>query len=310
LKITILDARTLGSDVNLSVFRKFGELRIFETTNPNETIKNIADSDIIITNKVVIDKAVMDSAKNLKLICISATGMNNVDLEYAKEKNITVKNVAGYSTKSVTQHTFAMLFYMIEHLNYYDEYVKSGGWQESSIFTNLDRAFFEISGKKWGIIGLGNIGREVAKIATSFGADVSYFSTSGKNSNSEYSRIELKTLLSESDIISIHAPLNENTKNLINYSNMNLLKDRAVLINVGRGGIISETDLSKFIDEREIFVGLDVLEIEPIRSYNPLNMIKHKERLFITPHIAWSSFEAREKLIELIVKNIENFLGE
>jgi len=310
LKITILDARTLGSDVNLSVFRKFGELRIFETTNPNETIKNIADSDIIITNKVVIDKAVMDSAKNLKLICISATGMNNVDLEYAKEKNITVKNVAGYSTKSVTQHTFAMLFYMIEHLNYYDEYVKSGGWQESSIFTNLDRAFFEISGKKWGIIGLGNIGREVAKIATSFGADVSYFSTSGKNSNSEYSRIELKTLLSESDIISIHAPLNENTKNLINYSNMNLLKDRAVLINVGRGGIISETDLSKFIDEKEIFVGLDVLEIEPIRSYNPLNMIKHKERLFITPHIAWSSFEAREKLIELIVKNIENFLGE
>lgn len=310
MKITILDARTLGSDVNLSVFRKFGELRIFETTNPNETIKNIADSDIIITNKVVIDKAVMDSAKNLKLICISATGMNNVDLEYAKEKNITVKNVAGYSTKSVTQHTFAMLFYMIEHLNYYDEYVKSGGWQESSIFTNLDRAFFEISGKKWGIIGLGNIGREVAKIATSFGADVSYFSTSGKNSNSEYSRIELKTLLSESDIISIHAPLNENTKNLINYSNMNLLKDRAVLINVGRGGIISETDLSKFIDEREIFVGLDVLEIEPIRSYNPLNMIKHKERLFITPHIAWSSFEAREKLIELIVKNIENFLGE
>lgn len=310
MKITILDARTLGSDVNLSVFRKFGELRIFETTNPNETIKNIADSDIIITNKVVIDKAVMDSAKNLKLICISATGMNNVDLEYAKEKNITVKNVAGYSTKSVTQHTFAMLFYMIEHLNYYDKYVKSGGWQESSIFTNLDRAFFEISGKKWGIIGLGNIGREVAKIATSFGADVSYFSTSGKNSNSEYSRIELKTLLSESDIISIHAPLNENTKNLINYSNMNLLKDRAVLINVGRGGIISETDLSKFIDEKEIFVGLDVLEIEPIRSYNPLNMIKHKERLFITPHIAWSSFEAREKLIELIVKNIENFLGE
>lgn len=309
MKITILDAKTLGSDVNLSAFKEFGELKIHQVTYPNDTIGRCRDSDIIITNKVVIDKNVMDSCHNIKLICISATGMNNVDLEYAKEKNIVVKNVAGYSTKSVAQHTFAMLFYIIEHLRYYDNYVREGRWADSDVFTNLDKAFFEISDKKWGIIGLGEIGREVAKIASCFGSDVNYYSTSGNNQNSTYKRVQLDELLTTSDIITIHAPLNENTKNLLNYDNLKSLKNRAILINVGRGGIINEVDLSKIIDEKEIFVGLDVLEIEPIRSYNPLTMVDNKDRLFITPHIAWSSFEAREILINKICDNIREFLN-
>jgi glycerate dehydrogenase len=202
-----------------------------------------------------------------------------------------------------------MLFYIVEHLRYYDSYVREGRWADSDVFTNIDRAFFEISGKKWGIIGLGEIGREVAKIATAFGSDISYYSTSGANSNPDYKRVELDELLKESDIITIHAPLNENTKNLLNYQNLTKIKDKAILINVGRGGIINEIDLSKIIDERNIYVGLDVLEIEPIRSYNPLNMVDNKDKLFITPHIAWASFEARELLIKKIVKNIEDFLG-
>lgn len=310
MKIAILDALTLGTDVNLEIFRDFGYVEIYETTNSKqETIERVKDKTVIITNKVIIDKEVMDNAPYLKLVCVAATGYNNVDVDYAKKRKIAITNVAGYSTNSVVQHTFAMLFYLLEHLKYYDEYVKSGEYAKSPIFTNIDKPFWEISGKVWGIIGLGTIGKKVAQVAESFGCDVVYYSTSGKNFHPNYTHKGLDELLSMSDIVSIHAPLNQNTKNLITYDKLKLMKSSAILLNLGRGGIVDESDLAKALDEGLIAAaGLDVLLKEPIDPNNPLLKIKNKERLLITPHIAWTSIEARNKLVKEIYLNIESFL--
>lgn len=309
LKICLLDSKTLGSDIDLSVFKKFGELTVYETTKPEDVIERIKDQDIVITNKVLLNESNLKHAPGIKLICITATGTNNVDLEYARSRNIAVTNVAGYSTMSVTQHTFTMLFYLIGHPEHYDQYVKSGEYSKSDIFTNLDKPFWELDGKTWGIIGLGTIGRQVASVATSFGCRVVYYSTSGKNNNAAYERLELDQLLKESDIVSIHAPLNEHTRNLIGYQRICKMKKHAILLNLGRGGIVNEEDLARALDE-EIIAGaaLDVLEKEPVGNDNPLLKIKHKDRLFITPHIAWASLEARKRLIDEVVLNIEAYL--
>ena len=308
MKIIILDRATLGFDIDISVFETLGEVKSYDITKPNETIERLQDADIVITNKVVISKEVMDSS-NLKLICISATGMNNVDLEYAKQKNIEVKNVAGYSSASVVQVAFSMIFYFVQKLDYYKKYVDEGNWQKSQIFTHIDKPFFELDGKKVGIIGLGDIGRNFAKKAEAFDCEVVYFSTSGKNSNSEYKRVELDELLKTCDIISIHCPLTENTKDLLNYENMKNIKDGAILLNLGRGGIINEADLAKIIDEKEIYCGIDVVAVEPILESNPLLKVKNKDRLLLTPHIGWASIEARNKLVQMVANNIRDFLN-
>ncbi len=305
MQIILLDALTFG-ETDLRGFSDLGEVTVYQTTSSDETLERVRDADVIVTNKVVIDAAIMDAATNLKLICIAATGMNNVDLAYAAEKEIMVKNVAGYSTDSVIQHTFTMLFYLMGHSRYYDEYVKSGEWQKSPVFTNVTRSFSEVKGKKWGIIGLGEIGRGVAAIATAFGAEVVYYSTSGKNSNSDYEQVGFTELLESCDIITIHAPLNAQTQDLIGKAELQLLKGGAVLLNLGRGGIVTESALADIIDVKEIYVGLDVLEKEPMTSPHPLMDVAHKERLYITPHIAWTSVEARNKLIALVIENIKS----
>ncbi len=309
MKIVILDRLTLGLDVDVNVFDKFGDVLSYDMTKENETLDRVKDADIVITNKVIIDANTMDNS-SIKLICISATGMNNVDLEYAKEKNIEVKNVAGYSSSSVAQVAFSMIFHFVTKLNYYKKYVDEGNWQKSPIFTHIDKPFFELDNKRVGIIGLGDIGRNFASKASAFGCEVVYYSTSGKNSNSEYKRVELDELLKTSDIISIHCPLNENTKDLLNYENMKNIKDGAILLNLGRGGIINEDDLAKIIDEKEIYCGIDVVSLEPIKESNPLLKVKNKEQLLLTPHIGWASIEARTKLILLVSKNIENFISQ
>lgn len=306
MKIVILDRATLGFDIDMSIFETLGEVESFDVTNETQTINRVKNADIVITNKVVISKEVMDNS-NLKLICISATGTNNVDLEYAKQKNIQVKNVAGYSSSSVVQLAFSMIFQIVQKLDYYKKYVDEGNWQKSQIFTHIDKPFFELDGKKVGIIGLGDIGRNFAKKAKAFDCEVMYFSTSGKNSNSEYKQVSLDELLSTSDIISIHCPLNENTKDLLNYKNMKNIKDGAILLNLGRGGIINEADLAKIIDEKEIYCGIDVVAIEPILEDNPLLKVKNKDRLLLTPHIGWASIEARTRLVKMVAENIKEF---
>lgn len=310
MNVVILDGKTLGEDIDLSPLERFGSVQVYPTTSVTETPARIRDVEIVITNKVVITRAMMEEAERLKLICIAATGMNNVDLEAAQELGIEVKNVAGYSTESVVQHTFAMLFYLLEKLPYYHRAVQSGAWSDSQLFTDVSRPFYELRGKKWGIIGLGTIGKRVAKLAEAFGVTVDYYSTSGENLINDYHHSPLETLLSECDIISIHAPLNEKTQNLINRSNLPLIKEGAILLNLGRGGIIDETDLADALNQRAIYAGLDVLAPEPIAKENPLLHIEHPDRLLITPHIAWTSIEARQKLLEGIVANIDEFVTQ
>ena len=308
MNIVLLDAKTLGEDLDISVLESFGTLTVYQTTSKEQTLERIQIADIVITNKVVITANMMEESPRLKLICIAATGMNNVDLDAAKFKGIEVMNVAGYSTKSVVQHTFAMALYLLEKMAYYDAIVKDASWSESGLFTDVSRPFYEISGKKWGIIGLGTIGQEVAKIATAFGAEVNYHSTSGKNLHHAYPHQSLEFILKDCDIVSIHAPLNDDTYNLINENNLPYMKDDAILLNLGRGGIINETDLAFELDRRTLYAGLDVLEQEPMTLNNRLNEVRHKERLLITPHIAWASIEARKKLLEGIVDNIKVFM--
>ena len=307
MKIVILDRATLGFDIDISIFETLGEVISYDITLPNETTNRVKDADIVITNKVMISKEVMENS-NLKLICISATGTNNVDLEFAKQKNIPVKNVAGYSSSSVVQVAFSMIFHFVQKLDYYKKYVDEGNWQKSKMFTHIDKPFFELDGKKVGIIGLGDIGRNFAKKAKAFDCEVLYFSTSGKNSNSEYKQVELNELLSTCDIITIHCPLNADTKDLLNYENMKNIKEGTILLNLGRGGIINEADLAKIIDEKEIYCGIDVVCVEPILEDNPLLKVKNKQRLLLTPHIGWSSVEARTRLVKMVARNIEEFI--
>lgn len=304
MKIVLLDALTFGN-TNLDAFKTLGDIKIYQTTSEDEVKSRITDAHVIVTNKVVITEKLMQNSKNLKLICIAATGMNNIDLDAANKLNIKVKNVVAYSTDSVIQHTFSMLFYLLGHSRYYDESVKNGNYSNSKIFTDISKPFFEIKGKKWGIIGLGTIGSGVAKIATAFGANICYYSTSGKNHSQPYKRVELNELIKSCDIITIHAPLNDKTNNLLDYKKLLLCKDGATILNLGRGGIINEDAIAKIIDEKNIYFGLDVLACEPMKKNHPLLDIKNEDRLYISPHIAWASVEARERLISCVIKNIK-----
>ncbi len=304
MKIVLLDAITFG-DTSLECFEKLGDVHSFEATEASLTQARIKDATVVVTNKVVITKEHMQNTPSLKLICVAATGTNNVNLEAAKELGIEVKNVAGYSTDSVVQHTFSMLFYLLGHARYYDEVVKSKEYSRSGVFTDVGRPFSEIKGKTWGIIGLGAIGKEVARVAKAFGADVIYYSTSGRNSSNEFEQVVLHRLLESSDIISIHAPLNERTKNLLGYEQLQHIKEKAVVLNLGRGGIINEDAVAEIVDERELYFGLDVFVKEPLPEDSPLLAVKNSERLYLTPHIAWTSVEAREKLIVSVCRNIQ-----
>lgn len=307
MKIVLLDTLTFG-DTDLSAFYKLGAVETFEITSKEQTQERITNAVVIVTNKVVITDAHMANAPKLKLICVAATGMNNVDLEAAKKRSIEVKNVSGYSTASVIQHTFSMLFYLVGHSKYYDEYVKDGSYSKSPIFTDITKPFFEVKGKKWGIIGLGTIGRGVAAVAEAFGAEICYFSTSGKNSSKDYPQVELNELLKSCDIISIHAPLNDKTINLLGYEQLLTCRDGAVILNLGRGGIIDEQAVARIVDEKNIYFGLDVLSREPMEQNHPLLNVKNRDNLYITPHIAWASVEARDKLIAGVVENIREFV--
>jgi len=309
VKICILDAKTLGDDLEFSELDQLGSLYVYPVTPPEKVVERIKGCDAVITNKVVLNAGNLASAPTVRLICVAATGTNNIDLEYARQQKIMVCNVAGYSTPSVVQHTFAMLFYLLETTAYYDQYVKSDQYAGNDIFTHLGRPFWEIEGKTWGIIGLGTIGKSVAKTAQSFGCRVIYYSTSGKNINNNYERVDLAELLQRSDIISIHAPLNQDTMNLLDYERIKLMKPQAILLNLGRGGIVNEEDLARALNENLIgAAGLDVLEKEPINKDNPLLKIKNPEKLLITPHIAWASQEARRRLVHEIALNIQGFL--
>lgn len=274
-----------------------------------EIPERVKDADILIVNKIAINEQTIGTAKNLKLVCVTATGTNNLDKEYLKKRGIAWRNVAGYSTESVTQHTFALLFYLLEKLRYYDDYVKDEKYINDTVFTHFAEHFNEVNGKTWGIIGLGTIGRRVADIAKAFGAHVIYYSASGSPAQEGYEQVDFETLLATSDIVSVHAPLNEYTKDLMDREAFEKMKKTAIFLNLGRGPIVVEQDLYEALEIGEIAAaGLDVLCEEPMSETNPLAKIKDSKKLIITPHIAWASVEARNRLMQIIIEQIREFL--
>ena len=309
INIVFLDQKTIGKVDNLKLISKLGKLDTYESTVPEQVVERCKGKEIVIVNKVFMTEVVMKQLPDLRLICVAATGVNNVDLNYTDNNGIEVKNVAGYSTDSVAQLTFTMLLYLVNKPYYYDTYVKSGAYSRSDSFTHHNEPFWELKGKRMGIIGLGTIGRQVARIAESFGMEVVFYSTTGRNNHISYKRFELEDLLKSSDVISIHAPLNNQTHDLITYERMKLMRPCAILLNLGRGGIVNEKDLAKALNENVIAAaGIDVMEQEPINADNPLLKLFDKEKILITPHMAWASKESRELLVEKIARNIEVYL--
>lgn len=309
MNIVVLEQNSIGLDIDLTIYEEFGNVTYYGNT-VHEVAERIKDADIVIANKARLNEESMKDAPNVKLICEFATGYDNVDLEYCKKRGIAVANVVDYSTPAVAQHTFAMALYLLERLPYYDNYVKSGTYASQDRFSNFDKPFLELEGKRWGIVGLGNIGKKTAKIAKAFGCEVVYYSVTGKNSNQEYKRVEFDELLETCDFISVHCPLSDLTKNLIDYNAMKKMKKTAILLNVARGPVINNADLYKALKEGEIYAaGLDVLEKEPITEDNPLSKIKDSEKLIITPHMAWASTESRTRLAVEVYENIKAFLN-
>ena len=310
MKIVFLDAKTIGDDIGLTKFADFGEVILHDFSSPEQAAERSRDADVLIINKVPINEQTVGEAKNLKLVCVTATGTNNLDKDYLDRRGIEWRNVAGYSTDSVTQHTFAILFYLYEKLRYYDDYVKNDRYVNDTVFTHFAEHFYELKGKTWGIIGLGDIGRSVYRVAEAFGCNMIYASPSGKKAQEGYNMTDMDTLLETSDIISIHTPLNEYTENLINRDTLSRMKKSCILLNLARGPIVNEKDLADALEEGVIAAaGLDVLSVEPMSEDNPLRRIKDSRKLFITPHIAWAGHEARVRLMDTIYSQVKEFFS-
>ena len=305
MKIAFLDAATMG-DVSFEPIACLGDFVTYESSTPEQARERVKDLDVLIVNKVLVDRQLIDSAPELKLICISATGVNNIDVEYAASKGIPVRNVAGYSTDSVAQSTFMHILSLVGGAPYFDRSVKSGEYSRSGMFTDPKWNWSELAGKTLGVIGLGNIGRKVAAIAEAFGMKVCYFSTSGTAHCKDYPCLPLEKLLAEADIVSIHAPLNERTNGLIGEKELAMMKPSAYLVNMGRGAIVNEAALACAVDDGVIAgAGLDVYVFEPIPEDHPYMLMQHPERLSLAPHVAWGSVEARTRLVSMIADNIK-----
>ena len=304
MKIVFLDAATMG-DVSFEPFERLGEFVSYPMSTPEQARERVADADVLMINKVLVNKELIDAAPDLKLVCVAATGVNNIDVDYAASKGIPVRNVAGYSTDSVAQSTFMHILSLAGGAPYFDESVKSGSYSRSGMFTDPNWNWTELSGKTIGIIGMGNIGRKVAAIAQAFGMDVCYYSTSGTAHCKEYPCLSLDELLKVSDVVSVHAPLNERTFNLLGAKEFAMMKPTAYVINAGRGAIIVEKDLADAVDNGVIAgAGIDVFVQEPIPEDHPYLNMKHPERMRLAPHVAWASVEARKRLVAMMADNV------
>jgi len=308
--IVILERNSVGLDVDVSCFEQIGEVTCYSNTvTVDEVRERTKNADIVIANKAPMNAETLQNSPNVKLICEFATGFDNCDLSYCKERGIKVANVVNYSTDMVAQHTFAMALFLMEKMAHYDTYVKSGQYSAQDRFSNFDLPFTELSGKTWGIVGMGNIGKKVAEIAKAFGCRVIFHSITGKSTVTEYEQVDKETLLTESDVLSLHCPLSDLSRNFIDGLALKKMKKTAVLINVARGPVVNNPDLYEALCNEEIAAaGLDVLEKEPLEISNPLSQFKDSNRLIITPHMAWASVEARTRCVQEAFENAKAFL--
>lgn len=308
-KIVILDRSSVGADVSVEPLKKYGDVTFYMSTPDGDAAERVKDADIIIVNKTPMNASTLDTAGRVKLICEFATGYDNIDLEYCTKRGIRVANVVNYSTAAVAQHTTACVLYLLENLRYYDDYVKTGAYGAQAGFSHFGRPFCELDGKTWGIVGMGNIGKRVAAIAEAFGCHVITHSVSGVRRDTGYEQVDFDTLLARSDILTLHCPLSERTRGLMDLEAFRKMKRTAILVNVARGAVVRETDLYTALTEHLIAgAGLDVLGKEPIAPDNLLLKIQDSSRLLITPHMAWASVEARTRLVTETCLNIESFL--
>ena len=310
MKIVILERNSVGTDVSVDCISELGDVTIYDNTVTIDEIRErVKDADIIIANKSPLREETLRDAPNVKLICEFATGFDNCDLDYCSYRGIKVTNVRDYCTAMVAQHTFTLALALSQKLFHYDNYVKSGAYSAQDRFSNFDLPFRELEGKTWGIVGMGNIGRRVAKIAEAFGCRVIFHSVTGKSRCTEYPRVDKDTLLAECDFLSLHCPLSDLSRNFIDRAALRKMKHTAVLINVARGPVVNNTDLYEALETGEIAAaGLDVLEKEPLSLDNPLSRFRDSTRLIITPHLAWASVEARRRCVEEAYRNIAAFL--
>ena len=309
MKIVFLDEYSVCGR-SLEAITRQGEYTGYETTSPDEVLSHCAGAEVVISNKVVLDAKTIAALPDLRLICVAATGMNNIDLVAAADHNIEVRNAVGYSTYAVAETTFCSALSLLREVTYYSDFFHSGRYATAERIFNFDRPTAQLRGKRWGIIGLGNIGREVGRLAEAFGCEVVYYSTSGTARQEKYKELSLEELLTTSDIVSIHCPLNERTAGLIGKEELAKMKSSAILINVARGGIVNEAALAEALENGTIRgAALDVFSSEPLRE-SPLYNIKDKYRLLASPHNAWSSVEAIDRLIGCIAQNIAEYVQE
>lgn len=307
IKITILDSATLGKDIDLTPLNNIGDVCKYEMTSPEVVSVRIADCDVVVLNKVKLDRTNLHFAKQLKVICVAATGYDNIDLEYCRENGIAVCNVAGYSSHSVAQLTFTMVLSLSVHLKEYNDYVKSGKYTAGGVQNHLEPTYHELCGKTWGIIGYGGIGKQVAKVAEAFGCRVI---VNKKNPVEGVECVSVEELCRRSDIITIHTPLDDRTRKLIDSIKLSMMKKTVILVNVARGAVVDEHAVADAVLSGQIGgFGCDVYSVEPFSADHPYNRIKDFPNVCMTPHMAWGAYEARNRCITEVAKNIEAFFA-
>ena len=307
MKITVLDKLSLGLDLPFEILDEIGEVAFYDATSQEETVDHVGDSDVILINKVKITESVIDKCKNLKLICVFATGFDNIDVVAARKYGVAVCNVPGYSTDSVALYTIATVLSLVTNLKEYNDYVRCGDYSASGIPNKIAPVFHELTGKTWGIVGCGNIGKAVLRIAEVLGARVI---VNKRTPSAEFNCVDIDTLCKESDIITVHCPLNDSTRGMINKERINLMKKDVVLVNEARGAVLNEADVADAVISGRIGAfGCDVYSSEPFLRDHPYYKIKDKSNVLLTPHAAWAAYEARERCLKIILENIRSFLN-
>lgn len=306
MKISILDASTLGNDLDLTPFNKFGEVKIYGTTTPEDVEMNIDDSDVIVINKIKVNATNLKGASNLKIILEMATGFDNIDLEYCKKRGIAVCNVVGYSTMSVSQITVSMALSLISNMAGFSRACADGTYSNGKVANILTPTYHDIAGKTWGIVGYGNIGKQVARVAEALGCKIIAYRRTPVDG---VDCVDIDTLCESADIISVHTPLNDGTRNLINAERISKMKKNAIVINVARGAVCDEGALADAILEGRIYgLGVDVYTAEPYGVDHPFTRIAGLDNVILTPHMAWGSYESRLRCRDEAILNLEAFL--
>jgi glycerate dehydrogenase len=307
MKIVILDRASLGADTPVDKLRELGELTVYESSTPEEVLERVCDAEVIIINKIKVTKAVFDSARSLKLVCVFATGYDNIDIQAAKEHGVGVCNVPGYSSESVALFTAAKVAALYTHLLEYRNFVNSGEYTASGVPNRLVPVYHELYGKTWGIVGYGGIGKAVARIAKGLGARVL---VNKRTPVDDAECVDVETLCKESDIITLHCPLNEGTRGLISKEKILLMKSSVIIVNEARGAVVVESDIRDAVLEGKIAgYGCDVYSSEPFSKDHPYNDIMKLGNVILTPHAAWGAYEARERCLNIIIKNINAFMA-